>query len=80
MTESRETMRRRAFRDRAKGKREPAPAPWTPVVLRQLCVVELEDGPCKRPRKDGSQLCGPCDEETDRLAAERLAAGFEPAP
>ena len=51
---------------------------WVPYrpVHRELCIIEHPSGPCARPRQKGSQLCGPCNEETNRLAAERLTAGW----
>lgn len=45
-------------------------------VRRELCIVEHPSGPCVRPQKPGSQLCRQCDEETDRLAAKRVEAGW----
>ena len=73
MTESRETQRRRQFRDRAKSR--PAPTPTAAPARRELCIIETP-AQCSRPRLKGSQLCAAHEDETDRLAAERLAAGW----
>lgn len=77
MTESREAQRRRQFRDRAKIRpaAAPAPAPAAVPARLELCIIETP-AQCSRPRLKGSQLCAAHDEETDRLAAERLAAGW----
>jgi hypothetical protein len=50
---------------------------WVPFrpVRRELCIIETP-AECIRPRLKGSQLCAAHDEETDRLAADRLAAGW----
>lgn len=50
------------------------PVPYRPV-RRELCIIETPSE-CTRPPLKGSQLCSAHDEETDRLAADRLAAGW----
>lgn len=51
---------------------------WVPFrpVRRELCIVETDGVECSRPRRSGSQLCAAHDDETDRLAAARRAAGW----
>lgn len=50
---------------------------WVPFrpVRREICIIE-SPSQCCHPRKKGSQLCAAHDEETNQLAADRLAAGW----
>lgn len=57
MTDSRETMRRRSFRERQELDKPPAA---TKVDLSTLCVIQG----CLRPRH-GTNLCRSCEKELD---------------